>query len=148
MRGMVTQEMKTERGQAARTGLGCLSSGTDSHPERDQAARTGLIYLFIAIFCALFGAVYEVFSHGVFSFYMIYAFVLPLMGGALPYLVMSLGRIRYPRGLSRWLGHAGIAALTVGCVMKGVLEIYGTTNALVWGYFLVGIPMLVAAGRR
>lgn len=34
--------------------------------------------------------------------------------------------------------HFGIAALTVGCMINGVLEIYGTTNRLVSVYFIVG----------
>ena len=76
---------------------------------------------------------------------MIYAFLLPLAGGALPYTLFSLGKGRYPGALSRWLGHAGIAALTVGSIMKGVLEIYGTTNSLTRVYPLAGVPMLALA---
>ncbi|GHU66935.1 hypothetical protein FACS1894184_05880 [Clostridia bacterium] len=44
--------------------------------------RTGFAYVFIAIFCAFFGAIYEAFSHGICSLYMIYAFAFPLVGGA------------------------------------------------------------------
>ena len=33
------------------------------------------IYLLVTILCAAFGAVYELFSHGVFSYYMLYALV-------------------------------------------------------------------------
>ena len=42
-----------------------------------SAIKTGLQY-FMA---ALFGAVYELFSHSVFSYYMLYAFMIPLVGG-------------------------------------------------------------------
>ena len=119
------------------------TSVTDAH--RQEAAGTALIYLSFSLFCALFGAIYEYFSHGVFSFYMIYAFLLPLAGGALPYTLFGLGKGPYPTTSTRWLAHAGIAALTVGCIMKGVLEIYGTTNSLTRLYPLTGLPMLALA---
>lgn len=48
--------------------------------------KTALYYLFISLFCILFGAVYELFSHEVYSYFMLYAFVIPLGGGALPFL--------------------------------------------------------------
>ena len=48
------------------------------------------ICLTAAVFCALFGAVYEVFSHGVFSFYMIYAFAIPLCLGTFPLMIILL----------------------------------------------------------
>ena len=111
-----------------------------------KCAKTAFAYLIVSLFCALFGAVYEVFSHGVYSFYMIYAFGFPLAGGALPFLLLSFsGTPKYPPGLSRNLYHSGIATLTVGSLVRGVLDIYGTTNALSNGYWIVGIP-LVAAG--
>ena len=41
-------------------------------------------YLLAAVCCAAFGAIYECFSHGVYSYYMTYAFMIPLLAGALP----------------------------------------------------------------
>ena len=48
-----------------------------------SAIKTGLQYFTAALFCALFGAVYELFSHSVFSYYMLYAFMIPLVGGVI-----------------------------------------------------------------
>lgn len=42
-------------------------------------------YLAVTAACVLLGAVYETFSHGVFSYYMIYAFAFPLAGGVIPF---------------------------------------------------------------
>ena len=109
-----------------------------------QAAKTAFIYLLISLFCALFGAVYEMFSHEVYSFYMLYAFTFPLAGGTLPFLAMSLFRKRYPKTISRNIYHSGIATLTVGSIIQGVLEIYGTTNHLTGLYWLVGVILLFA----
>ena len=102
-----------------------------------------LVYLVISCFCALFGAVYELFSHEVYSFYMIYAFSFPLVGGALPFAVYALSGAKYPSAIARNLYHAGIATFTVGSIVRGVLEIYGTTNALSRFYWFVGAAFVV-----
>lgn len=109
-----------------------------------RAAKTALIYLLVSLFCALFGAVYEGFSHGVYSLWMIYAFMFPLAGGALPFLLMLVrGGRRYPGVAGRNLYHSGVATLTVGSIVQGVLDIYGTTNRLTRAYGYVGIPLLI-----
>lgn len=111
-----------------------------------KAAKTAFTYLLAALFCALFGAVYERFSHEVYSFYMIYAFAFPLAGGTLPFLAMSVFRCpRYPGSASGNLYHSGIAALTVGSIVRGILDIYGTTNRLADLYWYAG-AFLVLAG--
>ena len=61
----------------------------------DRLTRYSFIYLAAAIFCALFGAIYEFFSHGVFSFFMIYAFAIPLAAGAFPLLWIALRTRKY-----------------------------------------------------
>ena len=111
-----------------------------------KAAKTALGYLVVAVVCLIFGAVYELFSHEVYSFYMIYAFAFPLLGGTFPFLVISLFRVKeYPGVIVRNLYHSGIATLTVGSILQGVLEIYGTTNRLVRFYWIVGIALMVMA---
>lgn len=96
-----------------------------------KSTRTAFAYLLVSLFCALFGAIYEYFSHEVYSFYMIYAFAFPLVGGTLPFFILNLSRkAKYPNALSRNLYHSGIAAFTVGSIIRGVLDIYGTTNSL------------------
>ncbi len=110
------------------------------------AFKTAFVYLLISCFCALFGAIYEINSHEVYSFYMIYAFAFPLVGGALPFSAMGLFRIKkYPYSASRNIYHSGIATLTVGSIIRGVLEIYGTTNSLVKYYWIIGIAIVFTA---
>ncbi len=101
-------------------------------------AKTAFAYLWIALFCALFGAVYESFSHEVYSYYMLYAFAFPLAGGALPFFSLTLFALPVPGRLPLNLYHAGIAAWTVGCILQGVLAIYGTSNRLIFLYWIVG----------
>ena len=102
-------------------------------------AKTAFVYLLVSIACALFGAVYELFSHEVYSFYMLYAFLFPLVGGVLPFLAMSLLSRKNQSTKRTWmLYHCGIATLTVGSILCGVLEIYGTTNAMTRWYWILG----------
>ncbi len=117
---------------------------SDIKTQHDKALKTAFIYLLISLFCVLFGAVYEYFSHEVYSGYMIYAFVFTMIS-AVAFLVMCLLPLKkYPGGVARNLYHSGVAALTIGSIIRGVLDIYGTTNRLVSIYWIVGVVLLVA----
>ena len=104
-----------------------------------------LIDLIATLFCALFGAVYELFSHGVYSYGMLYAFAFPLVLGVLPLLLITMLHAPYPNRFARSAYHAGIAALTVGSLVSGALKIYGTTNPLTLVYWIAG-GALIALG--
>lgn len=111
----------------------------DINTQQKRFAKMGYIYLLISMFCLLFGAVYEHFSHEVYSAYMIYAFVFPLVGGTFLFMSLSLFAHRhFPGRAALKLYHAGIATLTVGSIIEGVMEIYGTTNDMLWIYWFVG----------
>ena len=101
--------------------------------------KIALIYLCFSIFLALFGAVYEHYSFGVYSYFMLYAFAFSLVGGVLPALILALcGRERRPWTWTAWLYRSGIATLSVGSVIRGVLDIYGTGNVLTVWYWYIG----------
>lgn len=118
-----------------------------------KSIRISMIYMLVSIFVAFFGAVYEHFSFGVYSFYMIYAFAFPLIGGALVYLIKQmrdngLGANKNRTGgvmISETLYHSAIATFTIGSIMKGVLDIYGTTNRLLIVYPVIGAVLLISA---
>ena len=123
-----------------------------------RSFQTSAAYLIASIALMFFGAIYEYFGHGVFSYYMIYAFAIPLLGGALPYMTdyikrlraaVSTGRHGGSRFLERirnpWMYHAGLATLTVGSIMKGVLDIYGTTNSLTIVYPVAGALLIATS---
>ena len=101
-------------------------------------------YLLSTVGCAIFGAVYELFSHEVWSCFMICAFAIPLLLGALPFFLLRMRGKPFP-GKTAELVHAGVAALTVGSILQGVLEIYGTSNPLTAVYWTAG-GVLVSAG--
>lgn len=119
---------------------------SDMEINQKRASKTAFVYLLISLFCVLFGAVYERFSHEVYSYYMLYAFAFPLVGGTLVFMILSFLKLeRYPNAVSRNLYHSGIAAMTAGSIVRGVLEIYGTTNVLEGYYWLVGF-LFAASG--
>ena len=45
--------------------------------------------------------------------------------------------------MSNNLYNAGVATLTIGSLVYGILEIYGTTNSKVIVYFIVGVFLLI-----
>ena len=104
-------------------------------------------YLWSALGCAVFSAVYEHFSHGVYSWYMVFLFAVPLIYGLVPFLFSRTALSRRspgaaPRRLYRW----SAATLTVGCCFQGALEIYGTGSGLVKFYPIATGALLMAAG--
>lgn len=103
-------------------------------------------YIGITLFCIFFSAVYEHFSHGVYSNFMVYMFLFPLVGGAIPFfLISTFHHIRYPRRMVISLYHSGIATLTVGSCLRGVLDIYGTTSGYVAVYWFAGAALIIVA---
>lgn len=111
----------------------------------EETKKRILEYLILTIFFALFGAIYEVFSHGVYSYRMIYAFGYPLILGLVPVLIMHFSRIKkMPGTLSGQLYKCGIYTLTIGSVVKGVLEIYGTNSRLSDLYTPAGYLLILA----
>lgn len=119
---------------------------SDIDINKKRASKTAFVYLLLSLFCCFFGAVYELYSHEVYSYFMLYAFVFPLVGGVLPFSILNLMKLKkYPNALSRNLYHSGIATLTVGSIVRGVLDIYGTTNALSEYYWPAGF-VLIAGG--
>lgn len=117
---------------------------SDIELNRKRASKTAFVYLLVSLFFVLFGAVYEIYSHEVYSYYMLYAFTVPLIGGTLVFSILSFLKMqKYPNAIAGNLYHSGIVTLTVGSVVQGVLEIYGTTNALLEYYWSVGTMLIV-----
>lgn len=93
----------------------------------------------------LFAAVYECFSHQVYSRFMLLAFLFPLIGGILPYTILLKTSLWRRIGIfGRSLYNSGIAAWTVGSLFQGILEIYGTTSRLSAVYWIAGAVLLLA----
>ena len=104
-----------------------------------------IMYIVITAFIALFGIVYEQFSHNVHTFYMWFAWIWPLIFGFIPYLLLYVFKIEKVPGLiTESVYHFGVAMLTVRSVYKGVIIIYNTTNdVMVLVYTILAIVFLL-----
>jgi len=75
---------------------------------------------------------------------MIFAFVIPLVMGCLFYTIIYLTKTnKYFNRLSLSLLNSSILAFSLGSIMKGVLDIYGTTNSMLVIYIWIGISLIV-----
>lgn len=113
--------------------------------------RTGIVYLGVSILCLAFGLIYEAFGFGVTSPFMHFAFLMPLLLGAAPYLIAAITKKQLPfgeKGAMFW--HLAIATLTVGSFFRGALDIYGTSSELTIVYLIAGglMFLLVPAFSR
>ena len=109
-----------------------------------KRTKGAFIYLGFTLFIGLFSAIYEHFSFGVYSPYMMLAFLVPLALGFLPAIILAYNNIRIGR-LAHDLQYAGVLTLTIGMLIRGALEIYGTTNRLTICYFLAGTILMILA---
>ena len=141
-----------------------------------SAIKKGMRYLAASIVIAAAGAVYGLFGHGVYSYYMTYAFMIPLLAGAVPHLLAAMRGereegetaadgaaeaeaacsalnsadapedagepARKPRLDLSSAQLAFIVTLTAGSLLKGVLDIYGTTNRLLIAYPVAALLIL------
>ena len=102
-------------------------------------------YLLLSVFVFVFAQIYEYFSHGVYSNYMLYAFLIPFLGLALPSFLLHSFKKSLPAN-SCFLWKSGIATLTVGSIYKGILEIYGTNGYFEFSYLFIGVAFCIVAG--
>ena len=93
------------------------------------------LFIIITLVTLVFSSIYNLFSHGVHSIYMTYAFVIPLLLGIIPNLKVKTNK----------LYNASVITLIVYSLLKGFLEIYGTTNNLISIYLYISIILLIVS---
>ena len=77
---------------------------------------------------------------------MIFLFAIPLILGALPTIFsMKFPRLHIKNAWQDLIHIFAVATLTIGSALAGVFEIYGSANAFVIWYFVVGGVMLAAS---
>lgn len=94
-------------------------------------------YILLSVSTLIFGFIYELFSHSVYSNYMMFAFIIPLILGIIQILFRDI--------LNNYIYESAVITLTIGSIINGILEIYGTTNDLVYIYLVVGIILIIAS---
>jgi len=114
--------------------------------------KTIVIYVIITMFAVVFDKVYALFGHGVSSDAMTWMFLYPLVGGVIFYLLVAV----FLPDITRFYGYqifynifnSGIAALTIGSLLKGIMEIAGTSSSYLRvysfaGYILISMGLLM-----
>ena len=112
-------------------------------PDCEKGLKTGMRYLIASVIIEAAAAVYGLFSHGVYSYFMTYAFMIPLLLGAMPNLTAAMKNATGKTGDD--MQFALIATLTIGSLLKGALDIYGTTSRLLIVYPVISILIIAAA---
>ena len=64
--------------------------------------------------------------------------------GIITCIILLISSVHIPDSVTYKAWNSGVATLTVGSVYKGVLDIYGTTNILIFVYFAVGSIFILA----
>ena len=103
-----------------------------------------IVSIIASLFCALFAGVYEAFSFGVYSYFMLFAFGFPLLCCSLPYSIIIFKNKNIPASLALRLWNSGIATFTVGSIIQGIIEIYGTTNHFIIIYAITGVIFCIS----
>ena len=93
-----------------------------------------IIYIISSI---IFSLIYELFSHGVISYYMIFMFIFPFIG------LLNIILLKRKKENSHIFFKTSILTFTLFFLIQGILEIYGTTNRLVIIYPIVGLSLLI-----
>ncbi|HEM3598399.1 TPA: hypothetical protein U1C28_000701 [Streptococcus suis] len=103
-------------------------------------SRTFISYLAMAAFLFIFSHIYESLSYGEVSVFMHYMFCATLVGG-----ILLLGLLQVKPNLSRMtynLWNSGIATITAGCLLRGIINLSGRSTTLDQPYWYVGAGFL------
>ena len=103
-------------------------------------SRTFISYLAMAAFLFIFSRIYESLSYGEVSVFMHYMFCATLVGG-----ILLLGLLQVKPNLSRItynLWNTGIATITAGCLLRGIINLSGRSTTLDQPYWYVGAGFL------
>lgn len=129
--------------------------GIDIKYKNWQLRKTVLVFIVLSLTAIAVDNIYAIFGHGVSSAAMTWMFLYPLIGGALIYFLIE----RLIPGISRSPGYrlfyniynSGIATLTAGSFLKGILDIAGTSStytivfsAIGWLFAAAGLILLAS----
>lgn len=105
-------------------------------------------YLLISLLCLVFFLVYDQFSHGVTSVYMTWLYLIPLGLGFFPVWARQAAGLPEPDGWTVILFQCGLATVLVSSLLRGILEIAGTSSSLqvILGFFGIILYGLSLAG--
>ncbi|MFM0760749.1 hypothetical protein P7J38_00360 [Streptococcus suis] len=105
-----------------------------------RVSRTFISYLAITAFLFIFSRIYESLSYGEVSAFMHYMFCVTLIGGA---VLLGLLQLIPTLRLSYNLWNSGVATITAGCLLRGIINLSGRSTTLDQPYWYIGAAFLV-----
>jgi hypothetical protein len=111
------------------------------------AKKAAVRYLCVAGLCVVITNVYALFGHGVRSDAMDFMFLYPLVGGGVFLCIFLLLKKHETDPGFRFCRNAynsGLAALTAGALLQGIVEIAGTGSGLIRYFFIAGYALCAA----
>ena len=97
--------------------------------------------IIFSIFCLIFGFIYELYSHNVYSIYMGLSFIIPLLLAILLFIVYKLNIKLNIKSII--LLNLLMITITMYSIVKGILDIYGTSNSLINIYLYSSIILVI-----
>jgi len=98
-------------------------------------------FLIASAVALVFSIIYNQNSHGVYSSFMTLLCLWPLAGAAYSFV---WGKISgFQNKFSNNLVCAGFATLTMGSMLRGIVEIAGTTSGYIIYFFIVGMVLIL-----
>lgn len=111
--------------------------------------KTVIVYMLLSVVTIGVNYIYSLFGHGVSSDAMTWMFMYPLIGGALFYLLLGMC-IPNIKQISKYrlyfnIYNSGIALVTVGSLLTGIMEIAGTSSVYTkFYYYIGGVSMIIS----
>ena len=110
--------------------------------QRQQIRKTIIVYVLLSLLMIVINYVYGIFGHEVSSPAMTWMFLYPLVGGVLFFLLIDV----LTPGSTEIAGYrvffniynSGIATLTLGHFLKGILDIAGTSSPYIILFYMIG----------
>ncbi|HHT7816774.1 TPA: hypothetical protein ACT2IN_001843 [Streptococcus suis] len=117
------------------------TSVTNSNSKR--AIRTFMTYFSLSAFLFIFSRVYESLSYGEVSFYMHYLFCVTLIGGGILLAIMAIKKNLSRISFNLW--NSGVAVITAGFLLRGIINLSGRSTTLDKPYWYIGGFFLIIA---
>lgn len=116
--------------------------GIKMNGQKNKIRKTVGVYAILSVVAVGVNFIYGQFGHGVHSAAMTWMFLYPLLGGTLFYFIMERLSADITRFAAYRVGYnsynSGIATLTVGSFLKGILEIAGTNSPYLVFFTIIG----------
>lgn len=118
---------------------------SDTEHNTKASAKYAILFLIVSALCILFSLIYESFSYGVHSDFMMLIFVFPF-GATLIYILLGfLNKDLYPHAITLHIFNAGVCTASLGFCIKGILEIYGTDSPFTAVYDITAVLLVSVA---